>query len=211
MKKLLILLIAAFSLQYAFAQSAMYQQKMKETLMLMDSAKSTQDLQEVSAQFERIGDMEKIQWLPYYYAALAQVNIGWRDQNIDKDKLADKTKAIIAKAEAIEKNAELYILLNMTATQQMMVDPQNRWMTYGAEGSKALENAKNADPNNPRIYYLEGMSLFNTPPAFGGGKDKAKPVFEKAVQLFKSFQPQSSLHPKWGEKIAEEMLAKCSS
>lgn len=211
MKKLLILLIAAFSLQYAFAQSAMYQQKMKETLMLMDSAKSTQDLQEVSAQFERIGDMEKTQWLPYYYAALAQVNIGWRDQNIDKDKLADKTKAIIAKAEAIEKNAELYILLNMTATQQMMVDPQNRWMTYGAEGSKALENAKNADPNNPRIYYLEGMSLFNTPPAFGGGKDKAKPVFEKAVQLFKSFQPQSSLHPKWGEKIAEEMLAKCSS
>lgn len=211
MKKLLFVLMAALSLQTAFSQSEAYQQKMKETLTMMDSAKTTQDLQEVSAQFERIGDMEKTQWLPYYYAALAQVNIGWRDQAMDKDKLAAKTKGIISKAEAIEKNAELYVLLNMVATQQMMVDPQNRWMSYGMEAGTALENAKKIDPNNPRIYYLEGMSLFNTPSAFGGGKDKAKPVFEKAVELFKKYTPPSALHPRWGQKIAEDMLAKCSS
>jgi hypothetical protein len=212
MKKVIFLLLAICSLQLtAFTQSAAYQQKMKETFDLMDSAKTTQDLQEVSAQFERIGDMEKNQWLPYYYSALAQVNIGWRDEKTDKDKLAAKTKAIIAKAEAIEKSAELYVLLNMVATQQMMVDPQSRWMTYGGEAATALENAKKIDPNNPRIYYLEGMSAFNTPAAFGGGKDKAKPIFEKAVELFKSFKPQSPFHPKWGQKISEDMLAKCSS
>lgn len=211
MKKLLFLLIATFSLQFAFAQSEIYRQKMKETLMLMDSAKTTLDLQEVSAQFERIGDMEKNQWLPYYYAALAQTNIGWMDQKADKDKLADKTKMIISKAEAIEKNAELYILRNMVATQQMLVDPQSRWMSYGAEAGTALENAKKADPNNPRIYYLEGMSMFGTPEAYGGGKDKAKPLFQKSVDLFKTVKPASELHPKWGQKIAEDMLAKCSS
>lgn len=211
MKKLLILLVAACSLQFASAQSDAYVEKMKETLKWMDSAKSVQDLQEVSAQFERIGDMEKTQWLPYYYAALAQVNIGWMDQKSDKDKLAAKTKEIIAKAEAIEKNSELYVLLNMVATQQMLVDPQSRFMTYGMEAGKALETAKQLDPNNPRIYYLEGMSLFGTPAAYGGGKDKAKPVFEKSVELFKSYQPKSELHPKWGQKVAEGMLAKCSS
>lgn len=211
MKKLLILLVAACSLQFASAQSDAYVEKMKETLKWMDSAKSVQDLQEVSAQFERIGDMEKTQWLPYYYAALAQVNIGWMDQKADKDKLAAKTKDIIAKAEAIEKNSELYVLLNMVATQQMLVDPQSRFMTYGMEAGKALETAKQLDPNNPRIYYLEGMSLFGTPAAYGGGKDKAKPVFEKSVELFKSYQPKSELHPKWGQKVAEGMLAKCSS
>ena len=211
MKKLLILLVAACSLQFASAQSEVYLQKMKETLKWMDSAKSVQDLQEVSAQFERIGDMEKTQWLPYYYAALAQVNIGWMDQKADKDKLAAKTKDIIAKAEAIEKNSELYILLNMVATQQMLVDPQSRFMSYGMEAGKALETAKQLDPNNPRIYYLEGMSLFGTPEAYGGGKDKAKPLFEKSVELFRSFQPKSELHPKWGQKVAEGMLAKCSS
>jgi hypothetical protein len=55
------------------------------------------------------------------------------------------------------------------------------------------------------------MSLFNTPAEYGGGKDKAKPVFQKSVDLFKSFKPKSDLHPKWGQKIAEDMLAKCSS
>jgi hypothetical protein len=211
MKKFLFVLITTLSLQFSIAQSEMYNRKMKETLMLMDSAKTIQDLQEVSAQFERIGDMEKTEWLPYYYAALAQTNIGWMDQKMDKDKLADKTKMIISKAEAIEKNAELYVLKNMVATQQMLVDPQNRWMSYGTEAGTALENAKKLDSNNPRIYYLQGMSMFGTPEAYDGGKDKAKPLFQKSVDLFKSVKPASELHPKWGQKIAEDMLAKCSS
>jgi hypothetical protein len=211
MKKLLFIVMAIFCLNIAFGQSDMYQQKMKETLSLMESAKTTQDRQEVSAQFERIGDMEKTQWLPYYYAALANINIGWNDQKADKDKLAERSKAMIAKAQNIDNNAELFVLANMVATQQMTVDPQNRWMTYGTEASKALEFAKKIDPNNPRIYYLEAMSIFNTPAAFGGGKEKAKPVFEKAVELFKTFQPATTLSPKWGQKQAEDMLAKCSS
>lgn len=211
MKKILFTVIATLSLQLAIAQGEMYQQKMQETLALRDSAKTTLELQEVAAQFERIGDMEKNQWLPYYYAALAHISIGWRDEKADKDKLATVTKAILAKAEAIEKNAELYILHNMVATQQMLVDPQNRWMTYGTEAGAALENARKMDAKNPRIYYLEGMSLFNTPAAFGGGKDKAKPVFEKALELFKTFKPASPFHPNWGEDTTRDMLAKCSS
>ena len=99
----------------------------------------------------------------------------------------------------------------MVATQQMLVDPQNRWMSYGMEAGTALENAKKADANNPRIYYLEGMSMFNTPPAYGGGKDKAKPLFERSVDLFKKIKPASELHPKWGQSIAEDMLAKCNA
>lgn len=203
-------MLAACSLQIASAQSEAYVNKMKQTLQLLDSAKTTQDLQEVSAMFERIGDAEKNQWLPYYYAALAQTNIGWRDEKTDKDKLAEKTKAIIAKAQAIEDNSELYVLLNMVATQQMMVDPQNRWMPNGHEAAQALTAGKKLDASNPKLYYLEGMSLFNTPVQFGGGKDKAKPVFEKAVELYKSAKPKSELHPKWGQKISEDMLAKCS-
>ncbi len=208
MKKILFLLLATCTLQFVSAQSEAYTSKMKQTLQLMDSAKTTQDLQEVAATFERIGDAEKTQWLPFYYAALAQTNIGWRDAKADKDKLAEKIKSLIAKAKAIEDNSELYVVLNMVATQQMMVDPQARWMTYGQEGAQALVTAKKLDANNPRIYYLEGMSLFNTPSQFGGGKDKAKPVFEKAVELYKAFKPKTDLHPKWGQKITEDMLAK---
>ncbi|HLY69983.1 MAG TPA: hypothetical protein VKR53_09645, partial [Puia sp.] len=62
--------------------------------------------------------------------------------------------------------------------------------------------------NNPRLYYLQGMSMFNTPEQFGGGKDKAKPLFAKSVELFKK-QEHKPLYPNWGQDQAEQMLAKC--
>lgn len=212
MKKIIFLLLAACSLQLAaFSQSEMYQKKMSETLTLLDSSKSMQDMQEVAAQFERIGDAEKTQWLPYYYAALTYVNLGWRLQPDEKDKNLEKANTLLKKAEAIEKNAELYIVEYMIALQQMTVDPANRYMKAKPVMDEALANAKKVDANNPRIYYMEANNVFNTPAAFGGGKDKAKPIFEKSVELYKSFKPASALHPKWGQKDAEAMLAKCSS
>jgi hypothetical protein len=91
----------------------------------------------------------------------------------------------------------------------MLVDPQTRWQTYGTEAGKALAQAKQLEPNNPRIYFMEGQSLFGMPEQFGGGKDKAKPLFEKSIALFKTYKPVSNLHPVWGLKQAEGMLARC--
>jgi hypothetical protein len=192
----------------ANAQSDKYTDAMKKNIALLDSAKTTADFDNVTNAFERVGDAEKTQWLPYYYAALAQTRIGWIDKKADADKLAEKTKAIVAKAEAIENNAELCTIDNMIATQQMLVDPQTRWQTYGMQASAALKKAKEFDPNNPRIYYLEGMSIFGTPEQFGGGKEKAKPVFQKSVDLYKTFQVKP-LYPDWGKEQAQTMLAKC--
>jgi hypothetical protein len=96
----------------------------------------------------------------------------------------------------------------MAASQQMMVDPQSRWATYGQEAAAQLKHGMELNPNNPRLYYLQGMSIFGTPEQFGGGKSKAKPIFEKAVALFKEEQPKP-LFPRWGQKQAEDMLAQC--
>ena len=130
------------------------------------------------------------------------------DSKLDKEANAEKIKGLCDKAEAIEKSSEICEIRNMAATQQMMIDPQTRWATYGKEASDALQRGMQLNPNNPRLYYLQGMSVFNTPETFGGGKVKAKPFFEKAVALFKSEQP-GPLHPHWGQQQAEEMLAKC--
>ncbi len=192
----------------AQAQSDKYTAAMQKNIVLLDSARTVDQLQSLAGTFDRIGDAEKTQWLPYYYAALAQTFIGWRPEIKDKDANAQKINAYLTKAEAIEKNAETYAVENMAATQQMLVDPQSRWATNGKDASDALQKGLSADPNNPRLYYLQGMSLFNTPPQFGGGKDKAKPVFEKSVALFKSAQPKP-LYPDWGQKQAEAMLAQC--
>jgi hypothetical protein len=192
----------------ANAQSDKYEAAMKKNLSMFDSAKTTADYQNLAAAFERIGDAEKTQWLPYYYAGLALTTAGWQDPKLDKEANAERTKALCDKAEAIEKTSEICEIRNMAATQQMMIDPQTRWATYGKEASTALQTGMQINPNNPRLYYLQGMSLFNTPAAFGGGKEKAKPVFQKAVDLFKAEQPKP-LYPHWGQKQAEDMLAQC--
>jgi len=207
MKKLITIIALVASIS-GFAQSERYVAAMKKNLALFDSSKTTADYQALSAAFERIGDAEKTQWLPYYYAGLALATAGWADQNLNKDDNATKIKALCDKADAIAKSSEVFEIRNMAATQQMMVDPQSRYMTYGAEAGKALTQGMEIDPKNPRLYYLQGMSVFNTPEAFGGGKAKAKPVFEKSVALFKS-EEVKPLYLKWGQKQAEDMLAQC--
>jgi hypothetical protein len=207
MQKTLIALTLLISVA-AHAQSDKYIQAMQKNIALLDSAQTVDQLQSLAGTFDRIGDAEKTQWLPYYYAALAQTWIGWRPETTDKDANSQKINGYLAKAETIEKNAETYAIENMSATQQMLVDPQTRWATNGKDAGAALQKGLALDPNNPRLYYLQAMSLLGTPPQFGGGKDKAKPVFEKSIALYKSAQPKA-LYPTWGQKQAEDGLAQC--
>src|SRR4051812_22683523 len=86
-------IIAIFALLLTitgFAQSDKYTDAMKKNLALLDSAKTTADFQSVAASFERIGDAEKTQWLPYYYSGLALTSAAWADAKIDKDANSEK-------------------------------------------------------------------------------------------------------------------------
>ncbi len=187
-----------------------FESGMSNGLSQLKSAKSAEDMTAASSFFERIGDAEKDKWLPYYYAAYSNYLTGWMNPKADKDKVAEKCKDLISKAESLEKNnSELFCLKQMVAVLQMTVDPMARWQTYGAEATAALENATNADAKNPRIYYLSGQTLMNTPEAFGGGKAVAKKLFEKSIELYKTFQPASAMHPNWGKEEAEKLLAAC--
>lgn len=212
MKKINLLLLGLLIMISTKAQSDKYVGTMKKNLAMFDSVKTTTEYQGLAAAFERIGDAEKTQWLPYYYAALALTTPGWQDTKLDKDVNAEKIKALCDKADALAKEnmdkSEILAIRNMAATQQMLVDPQSRWATYGPESDKYLLKAKELNANNPRLYYLEGAGTFGKPEQFGGGKAKAKPILEKAVELFKAEKPKD-LYPRWGQKQAEDMLAQC--
>lgn len=213
MKKSTFLFLTACTFTVAaFSQSEKYVAAMQKNLQLFDSAKTAEDYTKMANTFERIGDAEKTQWAPYYYAALALSSSGWMPQVQDKDANAEMMLAFCTKAEAIAPDdiakSEIETVRNMAATQQMMVNPQARWGTYGKAAGEALQKAIKLNANNPRVYYLQGMSMMGTPVQFGGGKDKAKPLFEKAVQLYNE-QKSQQLYPHWGQKQTTEALAQC--
>lgn len=211
MKRIILAIGFCSAMLFSSAQSDRYAAAMKKNLAMFDSAKTTADLQSLSDNLVRIGDAEKTQWQPYYYAALALSTAGWMGQ-LDKDDNAGKINTLADKAEALATTdaakSEICAIRNMSATQQMMVDPQSRYMQYGTAASNALKKGMQLNPNNPRMYYLQGMALFNTPTQFGGGKDKAKPVFEKAISLYNAEQP-TGFDPRWGKPQAEAQLAQC--
>ena len=208
MKKVLVI-VSLLVATVVNAQSK-YEDAITNGLTQMKVAQTASDLTNVSSLFERIGDAEKTQWLPYYYAALSIYRSAWMDKTVDKDKVADKCKDLIGKAQAIENNADLYCMVQQAAVLQLMVDPMSRWQTYGALAKDALASATKADPTNPRIYYLQGMTAYNTPEAYGGGKALAKPLFQKSVDLFKTYIPAKPFYPTWGKEEAEKMLAACN-
>lgn len=211
MKKFILSVIVFIAgLSASIAQSK-FESAMSIGLEQMKAAKSPAEIAETASFFERVGDAEKTQWLPYYYAALSLYKGAWLDQKADKDKVAEKCKDLISKGQAIEKTADLYCLVQQVAILQMMVDPMSRWQTYGPFAKDALADAKKADAKNPRIYYLEGMTVFNTPENFGGGKALAKPLFEKSVELYKTYQPATPFHPNWGKEEAEKMVTSCNN
>ncbi len=211
MKRIFLSLSFLAVVVIASAQDDKFQKTMEQTVTTLDSAKTPEDLKDVAAKFERIADAEKTQWLPYYYAAVANIFVGFRDEKADKDALADKADGLISKAISLQpKNSEIYLAKSMSATLHMMVDPMNRWQKYGADLREAMMTARQLDPSNPRTYYWEGQNVMGTPEQFGGGKAKAKPIFEKSAELYKTSKPVSSIYPHWGEDINKQMLDMCS-
>ena len=193
-----------------YAQSDKFTQAMETNIAALYAAKSPAELQNAAASFERIANAEKTQWLPFYYAAIAHIWKGFASPKEEMDDVATQAENLLIKAEALEaNNAEIFIAKNMTSTIHMLVDPQTRWQTYGSKAAQDLAAAKKLDDNNPRVYFLEGQSLFGTPVQFGGGKDKAKPLFEKSVALFDTYKPVNNLYPNWGKKNAADMVEQC--
>ena len=195
----------------SIAQSEKFEPAMKKVVTDLDSAKTGDDLQNVSNSFERIATAEKDQWLPYYYAAYAQVMKTYMEKDVSKiDPTIDKADMLLANAESLsQQNSEINTLKAMATQCRMRVD-WNRGMTLGPKCVALIKDAEKQDPNNPRAWMFDAQSIYNTPSQFGGSKDKGKELLKKAVELYASFKPASPLAPNWGKKHAENMMVQWS-
>ena len=217
MKQVIGICLAVALATNAMAQSDKYVKTMESKLISVDTTLSVVGLTELSNSFLRIGDAEKTQWLPYYYAALASVKSGYMQSMGGQvpnptavDQAADKADDLIKKAEGLSaNNSEIYCIKKMIATLKLMADPTTRWQTYGPIAAEALSKAKELNPNNPRVALLEGQDKFYTPEQYGGSKAEAKVIFEDAMKKYETFKPESSIAPQWGLTMVKYLYAQC--
>ena len=178
MKKGLFGMVALIVMTASFAQNEKYVKVMEPKVAMLDSNNSVDVLKDLANTFERIGNAEKTQWEPYYYAAYSTVMAGtlsmpqdgsFGDNSAIADPMADKAEELINKAVALSKdNSEIYCVIKMI---------------------------------------LEAQDKFYTPEQFGGSKDDAKILFEKADNIFKVSKPGSSTQPQWGRSTVAYFLS----
>ncbi|MFZ9386949.1 MAG: hypothetical protein ACO25B_03635 [Chitinophagaceae bacterium] len=208
MKVSLIVLSALLGTAVASAQSEKFIKAMEPRVAQVDSNNNVDGWRDLANAFERIGEAEKTQWLPYYYAAFAQVMAGYGSMPMDgsmgdnssiSDPFVEKAAQLLDKAEALSPdNSEICCIRKMIHSLSMRGNPMSRYMTDGARASEALARAKSLDENNPRAFILEGQDKFYTPEQYGGNKEEAKKLFERANEIFMTIRPANSLVPQWG-------------
>jgi len=214
-KTISIIAISILMYSVSHAQDA-YTQQMQAIVTRLDNANSVKDYEQLATTFERVADAQKTQWLPYYYAAFINAKIGWLKQD-DPDNIepfANKAEEEIKKAQALldtskqkKELSEVYCVLSMLNQAKVFINPQTYGPKYGPAAHQYMKLAEAANPDNPRVIYLEGWQKFATPKMWGGDKTKAKELLTAAKQKLES-DSSPGIQPHWGKKEVEEILTR---
>lgn len=211
MKTLLITLVSLFvGSQLATAQSDKYQKAMEKNVATYDTARSTPTIQSLMAAFGRIGQAEKSQWLPYYYAGMCATSMANRESDKTRvDGWADQAETFARLADSLSpNNSEVSCLLATVHFARINVDFMARGPKYSALGAEALQKAMQQNPNNPRAMIVLAQLRNSAPAGFGGDKPMACQLATKAAQLYET-EAATGIQPHWGRSSAQKMVTAC--
>jgi tetratricopeptide (TPR) repeat protein len=189
------------------ADSAVY----NSGIFMIRNAKSANDFMLAAAYFEDLSSQNPSHWLSLYYAALCYIQASHKvEEDKQRDDMLDKAQPLIDKAgKKNPKEPEIFVLQGFLYQSRIQVSPQLRGMTFSSKAEASLKKATAGDDKNPRAWSLLGYNLFFTPSLFGGGPEKALPLFEKARDKFHIFKPLMPFYPRWGEPENLHMIAEC--
>jgi tetratricopeptide (TPR) repeat protein len=211
MKIIIIVFFSVFITQKIICNDTLYYSLLRNSIEITAAGYKLENFQQLANCSERITLMYKDEWLPCYYGAYAYTNMSFIEKNeADQELYCDKAQSYLDEAFKINPDeSELYVLQSLLYFARMSISPMLKGPMYIVKANNALNDAEKLDPCNPRIYYLRGKSTMYTPKFFGGGKEAAIPIFEKAIRLYENFNPISSVHPNWGKEDAEKLYKDC--
>jgi hypothetical protein len=186
---------------------------LKDGMSDLDSAVTMIQLISASNHLCLIAQKYSDQWSTNFYAAFSRILCSYLEKDEKKrDAYLDEAEGFLNKAKDLYKTDydEIDVLYANLANARLSVNPMNRYKKYGDLFNEYINKAKALNPENPRIYYLQGTSVFYTPKMFGGGAKNAAPLFEKAATLFQNESTGNLLKPYWGRKRNDSFLKQCN-
>jgi tetratricopeptide (TPR) repeat protein len=213
MKKIISIAFVLLIAQKMHGNDTLYYSLLRKSLDLAYKEYKLENYRQLANCCERILLVYKDEWLPYYYEAYAYINMSYIETNEgNKEMYNDKAQNLHDEAFKIKPDeSELFVLQSLIYYARMSISPMINGPLYITKAINALSDAEKLDPDNPRIYYLRGKSTINTPKFFGGGKNAALPIFEKALIMYKTFKLKSFVHPNWGKEDAEKLYLECKA
>lgn len=210
----IVLIVALFNFNIALADD--YSEAMAKTIKKLDAVNDLNDrsvLVKIRGDFERILQLKKNTWMVNYYMAYCDLLLSWSYfEASDNDNIKKYTEScidLLNKATDMKDDfAEAYIL-KYSANSNRWNYEMDKMNDIIAKSTEAKETAKKLEPNNPRLYLTDGFITFYTPENFGGGVDKALPMFEKSWENYQTFVPKDETYPTWGKEQAAGMIAMC--
>lgn len=187
------------------AQSG-YEKAMSQGLELM----ATGDLQGASQQFERVAKVEKENWLPAYYVALANVQSSWGQESRENTLLhMKKAQDYINDAELLSpNNPEIMVLQGMLNTCWIQYDSKVYGMKLSGPTTAIYEKALALAGDNPRVVSNRAQWLMGMAQFFGKDVTAYCDDLNRALALYES-EVKDGFKPIWGKQGVLEAQKKC--
>ena len=147
-----------------------------------------------------------VRWLPPYYAALCNANIGFllerdgeRIEPYSDRRLQQLTEArsLIDSATQQKELAEVYVVACLLYRTKVFVNLMTMGRRYGPTAGKYLQLALKLDADNPRAIYVDAWNKYHTPKAWGGDKKLVKALAQKSLTLLAA---EKGVLPHWGTR-----------
>ncbi|MCF6349346.1 MAG: DUF2141 domain-containing protein [Flavobacteriaceae bacterium] len=206
MIRIVLTLIMYLISQVTISQTK-FEQGMQQAFQLMQENK----LEEAANLFERIGNAEPTNWLPYYNLALlkTRTTFGIKDNAVIEAQLKIATEFVNKADEISPDNSEIYVLKGLMNVAKIASNPMVYGASLSAETTELYKKAIDLDNLNPRA--VSGLAEFE----MGGArffKQDLTPYCKKlqeSLKLYDNFKPASEFHPNWGKNRVLEVLKSC--